>query len=191
MRLLKIGRHFIGSDQPTFIVAEISSNHQQNFIAAENLIRAAKKAGANAVKMQTFTPDTITLDSDKKYFWVDGENNPGTWKGQTFYNLYKKAFAPWEWHAPLQKLSQELGLEFFSSPFDITAVEFLTQLNLPCFKIAAYEATDIILLRAVAKTGKPIIISVGFASLEEIEYSIKILREEGAKDIIVLHCTAS
>ena len=191
MKTFKIGEREVGGENPTFIIAEVSCNHQQNYEQAEAIVRAAAKAGADAVKLQTYTPDTMTLNSNKKWFRVDGETNPDNWKGKTFYDLYKEAYTPWEWHPKLKKLANELGLIFFSTPFDPTAVTSLMELGVPVFKIAAYESTDITLLRAVAKTGKPVIISVGFATLPEVEYSIKTLRDAGAKDIAVLHCTTS
>ncbi len=191
MKTFTVGKHVVGDGQPAFIIAEVSCNHQQNYDQAEAIVRAAAKAGADAVKLQTYTPDTMTLDSTKKWFRVDGDTNPDNWKGKTFYDLYKEAYTPWEWHPKLQKLAHELGLEFFSSPFDKTAVEFLTGLNVPIFKIAAYESTDIPLLREVAKTGKPVIVSVGFATLEEVTQAVNTLRDAGAKDIAVLHCTTS
>lgn len=188
---MNIGGRLIGKDQPVYVIAEISSNHKQSYETAEKLVYAAKQAGADAVKMQTFTADTITIDSDKPWFMVDGDANPDTWKSRTFYNLYEAASAPWEWHIPLQKLSLGLGLDFFSTPFDTTAVKYLEDINVPCYKIAAYESTDVLLLRSIAKTGKPVIMSVGFASREEIEYSLQVLKDSGAREIALLHCTAS
>ncbi|MFQ5730310.1 MAG: N-acetylneuraminate synthase family protein, partial [Waddliaceae bacterium] len=181
----------IGDGHPCFIVAEMSSNHGQNLEKLKDLIRSASQAGADAVKLQTYTPDTITMDCDKPWFYVDAPDNPKEWKGQTFYQLYQKSYTPWEWHPEIKKIAEELGMIFFSSAFDATAVDFLETLNIPCYKIASYEATDIPLLRKVASTGKPIILSVGFATLEEIEYSISELREYGAQDIVLLQCTTS
>ncbi len=191
MRKIKIGDRVIGDGEPCFVVAEVSANHQQKFEKAVDIVRAAADAGADAIKLQTYTPDTITIDSDKKWFWVGGKDNPDAWKGKTFYDLYKDAYTPWEWHPKLKGIAEELGLIFFSTPFDATAVDFLEKLNVPCYKIASYEATDIPLLKKVAATKKPVIISVGFATLEEIELSISTLRENGAEDIIVLQCTTS
>ena len=186
-----IGNRIIGDGQPAFIIAEVSCNHQQNYAQAEAIVRAAANAGADAVKIQTYTPDTQTIDCDKPWFYVDGNSNPDSWKGRTFYQLYQEAYTPWDWDAKIQKLAQELGLIFFSTPSDPASVDFLETLNVPLYKIAAYEATDVTLLRAVARTGKPMIVSVGFATLAEVEYSIKVLRDSGAKDIAVLHCTTS
>lgn len=190
-KTIKIGKKEIGGEKPTFIVAEVSANHEQSFKKAEAIIKEAAKAGADAVKVQTFTPDTITLDSRKKWFFVGGKDNPKAWKGQTFHDLYQKAYMPWDWQPKLQKLAHSLGLEFFSAPFDETAVDFLEKMNVPCYKIAAYESTDFLLLRRVAKTKKPVIVSVGFSNLKEVEFTIETLRKYGAKEIIVLQCTTS
>lgn len=188
---IKIGNRLIGDGEPCFIVAEVSANHQQKFGQAIALVKAAAEAGADAVKLQTYTPDTMTINSDKKWFWVGGKDNPDAWKGKTFYQLYKGAYTPWEWHAELKDVAEDNGLVFFSTPFDDTAVDFLEKLNVPCYKIASYEATDIPLLKKVASTKKPVIISVGFATLDEIELSISTLRSAGTKDIVVLQCTTS
>lgn len=187
----KIEDRAVGEGSPTFIIAEVSCNHQQNFDQAVAIIKAAKWAGADAVKLQTFTPDTITLPARTKWFFVDGKDNPDTWKGQTFHDLYQKAYMPWDWQPKLQKVAHELGLIFFSTPFDLTAVDFLETLRVPCYKIAAYESTDIPLLKKVAATGKPVIMSVGFASFPEIEYSVKVLRDHGVRDLALLKCTTS
>lgn len=186
----KIGERKVGSGHPCFIVAEISSNHQQDYEQAVGIVKAAAAAGADAIKMQTYTAETITLDSRKDWFIVGGKDNPESWQKETFFDLYKKAYCPWEWQPKLKKLSEELGMMFFSTPFDDTAVDFLESMDVPCYKIASYEATDIPLLKRVAKTGKPVIMSVGFASLEEIDFSVSVLREHGAKDISLLHCVS-
>ncbi|MCI0565677.1 pseudaminic acid synthase [bacterium] len=191
MQTIKIGDKKIGRDYPTFIVAEISCNHRQKFENAAAIIRAAAEAGADAVKIQTYTPDTMTIDSGKKWFVVGGETNPKQWKKRTFYDLYKEAYTPWDWTPRLQKIARDLGLIFFSTPFDDTAVDFLEKLRMPAYKIAAYEANDIPLLARVARTKKPVIISVGFQTLPEIRLSVKTLRQNGARDIILLHSTAS
>ena len=185
------GERIIGPGQPAFIVAEMSSNHNQDLERAKRIIDAAAQAGADAIKVQTYTPDTITMDSDKKWFWVGGEENPDSWKQKTFYQLYQKSYLPWDWHAELQTYSEKQGLMFFSTPFDDTAVDFLETLNVPCYKIASYEATHIPLLRKVAKTGKPVIMSVGFATLDEVELSVQTLRDNGVKQLALLHCTTS
>lgn len=178
----------IGGNNPCFIVAELSGNHHHEYDEAVRLVKAAKEAGADAVKLQTYTPDTITLNSDQKWFRVGGEDNPRDWKGKTLYNLYQEAYTPWEWQPKLKKLADELGIILFSTPSDETAVDFLEGMHVPCYKIASYEATDFLLLRKVAKTEKPVIMSVGYASLEEIEFALKTLRKNGTKDIAVLHC---
>ena len=191
IRTIKIGKREIGEGKPTFVVAEMSANHDQNFKKAVSIIKAAARAGADAIKLQTFTPDTMTIDSREKWFWVGGENNPKSWKGQTFYDLYKKAYTPWEWFPRLKKIAEDLGLVFFSTPFDVTAVDFLEKLKMPAYKIAAYESIDIPLLKRVAKTGKPIIVSVGFSTLDEVCLTVDSLRKFGAKDIVILQCTTS
>ena len=172
-----------------FVVAEISGNHHQSYEEAEVLVTVARAVGADAVKLQTYTPDTITLNSDKEYFRVGAEaDNPRTWKGKTLYQLYQEAFTPWEWQPKLKKLADELGLILFSSPFDETAVDFLEEMNVPCYKIASYEVNDLILLKRVAQTGKPVIMSIGYASLEDIDLALETLRENGAGQIVLLHC---
>ncbi|MBI2474287.1 MAG: pseudaminic acid synthase [Candidatus Taylorbacteria bacterium] len=190
-KTLKIGKRQVGEGQPAFIVAEMSGNHEQNFDKAVSLIKAAKDSGADAIKIQTYTPDTMTIDSDLKWFRVGGEKNPQSWKGQTVYELYKKAFTPWEWVPKLRKIADDIGLIFFSTPFDATAVDYLEGLNMPCYKIAAYESIDVALLKRVAKTKKPVIVSAGFSSLDEVELMVKTLKKAGAKDLVVLQCTTS
>lgn len=185
------GTRTIGEGHPAFIVAEMSGNHHLNFDKAVEIIKAAAAAGADAIKIQTYTPDTMTIDCDKPYFYVKGKDQPDLWKGQKLYDLYKTAYTPWEWDEKLQTIANDLGLVFFSTPFDMTAVDFLEKLNMPCYKIASYEATDTMLLRKVAATGKPIIISVGFATLAEVIEAVATLREYGAKDIAVLHCVTA
>jgi len=181
----------IGLGHPTFIIAEMSGNHGQDFDRAGATVKAAKEAGADAIKLQTYTPDTITMDSDKEWFVVGGDKTPDDWKKKTLYELYKTSYTPWDWHPKLQALAKDMGLIFFSTPFDPTAVDFLEGLDVPCYKIASYEVTDIPLIKKVATTGKPVIMSVGFASLEEIELAVRTLRENGAKDIALLHCVTA
>ena len=188
---IRVGNRKIGADHPVFIVAEVSANHHQKYEEAERLIRTAARAGADAIKLQTYTPDTITIDSDKKWFFIGGKNTPASWKKENLYALYKKAYTPWEWQPKLKELTEKLGMIFFSTPFDATAVDFLEKLNVQCYKIASYEATDIPLLKKVAGTGKPVLLSVGFADSREIEEAIKTLKNAGAKDIAVLHCVTS
>lgn len=186
-----IGKRKIGAKEPCLIVAEMSANHCQNYKKAVSIIKAAKAAGADAIKLQTYTADTLTINSDKKWFQVGGEKNPNSWRKKTFYDLYQQAYMPWEWQPKLQKLAQKLGLIFFSTPFDATAVDFLNNLKVPCFKIASYECIDIPLLKKVAKTEKPVIMSVGYATLPEIELSVTTLRKYGTKDLAILHCLSS
>jgi pseudaminic acid synthase len=182
-----IGKKLIGGDN-TFIIAELSCNHNQDINIALKLIEEAYKAGADAIKLQTYTADTITLDSNKEEFIIKG----GTlWDGMTLYNLYKKAYTPWEWTPILMRKANELGMELFSSPFDITAVEYLEKCNCPAYKIASCEITDHILLKKIAETGKPVIISSGGASLEDLESAMNVLRNNGSKDIAMLKCTAA
>lgn len=188
---IKIGNKLIGSEQPCFIVAEVSANHGQSFEKAVEIVKAAAKAGADAVKLQTYTPDTLTIDSRKEWFLVGGKDNPDSWQGKTFYDLYKTAYTPWEWHPKLKEIAESLGLIFFSTPFDETAVDFLQGLDAPCFKVASYECTDVLLLRKIARTGKPVIMSIGFATLGEVELSLQTLHRYGACEIAVLHCVTS
>ena len=190
-KTIKIGNRLIGESNPCFIIAEVSCNHQQKYEQAVEIIKSAAAAGADAVKLQTYTQDTMTIDSRKKWFVVDAQDNPDTWKGRTFYDLYKDAYTPWEWHKPLKKLAESLGLVFFSTPFDSTAVDFLEKLKVPCYKIASYESTDIPLLKKVASTKKSVIMSVGFATQEEIDLSVETFKENGAKNIVLLQCTTS
>lgn len=188
---MHIGNKTVGAGNPCFVVAELSGNHHGEFDEAVALVKAAKEAGADAVKLQTYTEDTITLNSNKEWFIVEGNNNPDLWKNQTLYDLYSKGKTPWDWQPRLKKLADEQGIILFSSPFDETAVDFLETMQVPCYKISAYEATDFVLLRKVAKTGKPVIISFGYSSEEEIQFALDTLREFGAKDIVALHCITS
>jgi len=185
------GERIIGHGHPTFIIAEMSSNHGQNFEKAVEIVKAAARAGADAIKLQTYTPDTMTLNSGAEPFIVRGKDNPDGWKGQTLYDLYQKAYTPWEWHGALKKVAEQAGLVFFSTPFDATAVDFLEKMGVPLYKVASYEVTDLPLLKKIAKTGKPVIMSVGFASLEEVDLAVRTLRENGAKDLALLHCVTA
>lgn len=178
----------IGPGRPCFVVAELSGNHRQQFDEAVALVKAAKEAGADAVKLQTYTADTITLNSDKEWFRVGGEGNPDSWKGKTLYELYQEGYTPWEWQPKLKKLADEIGIILFSAPFDETAVDFLEAMQVPGYKIASYEATDFVLLRKVARTKKPVIISIGYASEEEVRFAVTTLRQNGTSEIAVLHC---
>lgn len=191
MREFSLGHRKVGAGHPCFIVAEMSANHGQDFETAVRIVKAAAAAGADAIKLQTYTPDTITIDSRKPWFMERSDDNPDDWKNMSLYELYQGAYTPWDWHPTLQDIARENGLVFFSSPFDATAVDFLEGLDVPCYKIASYEATDILLLRKVAQTGKPIIMSVGFATEAEIALSVETLRVNGAKDIALLHCVTA
>jgi len=171
----------------TFIVAELSANHGQKKKIAIESIRAAKRAGANAIKIQTYTADTLTINCDNDYFII----NEGLWKGRTLYDLYKEAYTPWEWHEELFRVAKEEGLICFSTPFDKTAVDFLEQFNPPIYKIASFEIQDIPLIEYVASKGRPMIMSTGIAELEDIELAVKTCRDAGNDNIILLKCTSS
>lgn len=191
-RTISIDKKTIGDGSPCFIVAEISANHHQNYEEAESLVRAAKYAGADAVKLQTYTADTMTLNSEKEYFRISGRDQPETWKGEILYHLYKKASTPWKWHPNLKKLADEIGILLFSSPFDETAVDFLEEkVDVKLYKIASYEVVHIPLLQKVASMHKPVILSIGFANVEEIKLALQSLKSHGASDIIVLHCVTA
>lgn len=188
MTYINIGHRKIGVNQPTYIVAELSANHNQEFNQAIQLIKAAKGAGADAIKIQTYTPDTLTIDCDNDYFRI----GKGTiWEGKTLYDLYREAYTPWEWQPKLKKIANDLEIDFFSSPFDKTAVDFLEEMELPAHKIASFELVDIPLIQYVAKTGKPIIMSTGMATLAEIDEAVTAAREAGCKELALLKCTSS
>ncbi len=171
-----------------FIIAELSANHNGSKQTAIETIKAAKRAGADAIKLQTYTAESMTLDCSNEDFII---NNNSIWDGQTFFELYKKAYTPWEWHKELFQVAQDEGLICFSSPFDKTAVDFLENLNNPIYKIASFEITDIPLIDYISKKGKPIIISTGIASLEDINLAIKTIRDNNNNNIAVLKCTSS
>lgn len=187
MQSFKIGSKTISHNHPTFIIAELSCNHNQNYESAIKLIHEAYKAGANAVKLQTYTPDTITLNSKKDYFKIGGT----IWENQYLYDLYEKAYTPWEWHKNLKEEANKLGMELFSSPFDTTAVDFLETLDIPAYKIASFEITDHILIKRIAETKKPVIISSGMASKEELQEAVDLLRKHGCPNIAMLKCTSA
>lgn len=169
------------------LVAEVSANHNQNIERAEAIIRAAAEAGADAVKLQTYTADTLTIPCDNEYFRIKGT----LWEGRTLHDLYQEAYTPWEWHPRLMALANSLGMACFSTPFDVTAVDFLESLNVPCHKVASFEVVDIPLLKKIATTGKPVIMSTGMATLAEIDEAVRTLRENGTKDLVLLKCTSS
>ena len=171
----------------TFIIAEMSANHNQHKDVAIETIKAAKKAGADAIKIQTYTADTITLNCNKPDFIV----GPGLWEGETYYNLYKKAYTPWEWHADIFHVAKEEGLICFSTPFDKTAVDLLEDLNNPIYKIASFEITDIPLIKYIASKRKPIILSTGIATEKDIQLALETIRGEGCNDITLLKCTSA
>jgi pseudaminic acid synthase len=184
---IQIGKRRIGSSEPVYFVAEVSANHHQDFDQAVRLVYAAKESGADAVKLQTYTPDTITISSDHEYFRVGG----GTlWDGRTLYELYSEAFTPWEWQPKLKKVANDVGMELFSSAFDPSAVEFLEKMEVPAHKVASFELVDIPLIEEMARTGKPLIISTGMATLEEIEEAVQAAFQAGAKQIALLKCTS-
>ncbi|MGB4903556.1 MAG: pseudaminic acid synthase [Saprospiraceae bacterium] len=184
---MQIGNYTISSTSPVFIIAELSANHNGSLDTAIETIRAAKRAGADAIKFQTYTADTITIDSKKNDFLIKGT----IWEGRNLHSLYSEAFTPWEWHEQLFAVAKEEGLECFSSPFDPTAVELLESLNVPAYKIASFEITDIPLIELVASKGKPIIISTGIAELEDIELAIDACERMGNENIAILKCTSS
>lgn len=184
----RIGNKEIGTNGSTFIIAELSANHMNDFNIAVKTIESIAKSGADAVKFQTFTPDTITIDCDNNYFQI----NQGTvWDGQVLHDLYEDAFMPWDWQPKLKKIAENLGLLVFSSPFDKTSVDFLEDMDVPAYKIASFEITDIPLIEYVASKGKPIIISTGIASFEDIELAIKTCKDVGNNQIALLKCTSS
>ena len=185
---MKIANKIIDEKNPVFIIAELSANHNQSYDLAVKTLKAAKKAGADAIKLQTYTPDTITIDCDNEYFQI----KQGTiWDGRTLYELYQQAYTPWEWHAPLKEIAEKEGLIFFSSPFDKTAVDFLEKLDVPAYKIASPEITDIPLMIYVARKNKPMIISTGIAKKEDIDLAIETCKDEGNNDLILLKCTSA
>ncbi len=185
---IRIGQHVIGPGQPVFVIAELSGNHGHSFNEAVKLVRLAKEAGADAIKLQTYTADTLTLPCDKEWFTIKG----GTvWDGRTLHNLYEESFTPWEWQPKLQEVARELGLELFSSAFDPSAVDFLERMHVPVHKIASPELIDIPLIEKMARTGKPLILSTGMASFAEIEEAVASARKAGASEICLLKCTSA
>ena len=183
---LTIAGRRIAADEAPYVIAEMSANHNGNIETAYKIIEAAKQAGADAVKLQTYRPDTITLNCDTEDFRIHG----GLWDGRTLYELYEEAHMPWDWHAPLFAHARKHGITLFSSPFDNTAVDLLEDLNAPAYKIASFEAVDIPLIKYVASTGKPMIISTGMADAEEIQEAIDAAREGGCKELAILHCVS-
>ena len=186
---IRLGDHSIGPDFPPFIIAEMSGNHNQSLDRAFQLVDAAASAGAHALKLQTFTPDSITLDSDRNEFTITDKQS--IWSGQKLYDLYQKAYTPWEWHQPIFERAKKLGLLCFSSPFDELAVDFLDDLGVPAFKIASFENNHIPLIQKAASTGKPLIISTGLASLSDLNRAVEAARSAGCQQIILLKCTST
>ncbi len=184
---MKINNYTINTSSSVFIIAELSANHNGSIETAIETIKAAKRAGADCIKLQTYTADTLTIDSNKDDFKINGT----IWEGKNYYQLYKEAYTPWEWHEQLFKVAEDEGLICFSSPFDKTAVDFLENLNAPAYKIASFEITDIPLIEYVASKGKPIIISTGIAELEDIELAVETCRKVGNNQIALLKCTSS
>jgi pseudaminic acid synthase len=179
----------IGPNHPPFIIAEMSGNHNQSLERALEIVEAAAKAGAHALKIQTYTADTMTLNLDNKDFKI--EDPESLWKGNTLYQLYQQAYTPWEWHKPIFDRARELGMIPFSTPFDETAVDFLEELDVPMYKIASFENNDIPLIKKVASTGKPMIISTGMATVAELDETVRVAREAGCKDLVLLKCTST
>ena len=185
---IEINGRAIGRDQPPYVIAEMSANHNQDYQQAVSLVHAAKDAGADAVKLQTYTPDTMTIDCDNEYFRI----GKGTiWEGRGLYELYSEAYTPWEWQPKLKAVANELGIDLFSAPFDLTAVEFLEDMEVPVFKVASFEIVDLPLIRRIAQTGKPIIMSTGMATLGEIDEAVRTVREAGGDDLVLLKCTSA
>ncbi len=185
---IQIGQRCIGTGQPVYIVAELSANHQQDFGRAVRIVQAAKDAGVDAVKLQTYTPDTMSIRSDRECFRISG----GTlWDGRTLHDLYGEAHTPWEWQPKLKAIANELGLELFSSAFDPSAVDFLERMEVPVHKVASPELVDVPLIEKMARTGKPLILSTGMATLEEIDEAIKAARKAGAAQLALLRCTSA
>lgn len=186
-RVIKIQGRRIGTGCQTYLIAEMSANHGQDFDQAVEILKAAKAAGADAIKLQTYTADTLTIDCNTPPFQIYG----GLWDGRNLYELYQEAYTPWEWQPKLKRLADEMGMAFFSTPFDDSAVDFLEEMQVPAYKIASFELVDTGLLRRVARTGKPVIMSTGMATLTEIEEAVTTLREAGAKEIALLKCTSA
>ncbi len=186
---MKIADREIGAGNPPFIIAEMSGNHNQSLERALSIVDAAAEAGAHAVKLQTYTADTMTLDLDTGEFFIDDPKS--LWKGHTAHGLYQQAYTPWDWHGPIFDHAKKRGLIAFSSPFDDSAVDFLETLDVPCYKIASFEVTDLPLIRKAAKTGKPLIMSTGMASLADLGEAVDAARSSGCKDLVLLKCTST
>ena len=186
LRTIEIGGRRVGTGYPTYVVAEMSANHNNDYQQAVDIIHAAKEAGADAVKLQTYTPDTLTLDADNEHFRISGT----IWEGRTLHDLYSEAYMPWEWQPKLKAVADEVGVHLFSSPFDDTAIALLEEMEVPAFKVASFENVDLGLLKKIAKTGKPIIMSTGMASLSELDEAVRTIRESGGEELAILKCTS-
>ena len=187
--MIAVAQRKISTDHDPFIIAEMSGNHNQSLARALEIVEAAARTGAHALKLQTYTPDTMTLDLNEGEFFISDDKSP--WKGRSLYELYREAHTPWEWHKPIFDRARELGLIVFSTPFDETAVDFLECLDVPCYKIASFENTDIPLIKKVASTGKPMVISTGMATIAELDETVRAARENGCQDIVLLKCTST
>lgn len=186
---IQIGRFKVGPCHRPFLIAEMSGNHNQSLDRALQIVEAAAASGAHALKLQTYTADTITLDVSEGEFFIQDDKN--LWKGKSLHQLYKEAYTPWEWHAPIMKRAEELGMVCFSTPFDETAVDFLESLDVPCYKVASFENTYIPMIKKIAKTGKPMIVSTGMASLAELEETVNTIKKMGLEDLVLLKCTST
>lgn len=189
MDLLKLGRFTIGQAAPPLVIVEMSGNHNQSLERALAIVEAAARSGVQAVKLQTYTADTMTLNLEEGEFRID--DPASLWQGTSLYQLYQRAYTPWEWHRPIFRRCHELGLVGFSTPFDATAVDFLEELSVPCYKIAAFENTDLPLIRKVAATGKPMLISTGMATAAELDETVRTAREAGCRELVLLKCTST
>lgn len=186
---IKLAQCKLGPDHPPFVIAEMSGNHNQSLTRALAIVEAAAKAGVHAIKIQTYTADTMTLDIDNHEFSIT--DSESLWKGTKLYNLYSQAYTPWEWHESIFNRCKELGLVAFSTPFDETAVDFLESLDVPAYKIASFECTDLRLIRKAVATGKPLLISTGMSTVAELDETVRVAKEAGCKDLILLKCTSS
>lgn len=184
---ITVNKRRIDADAPVYVIAEMSANHGQDFNQAVQILRAAKEAGSDAVKLQTYTPDTMTIDCDEEPFRIKGT----LWAGRNLHDLYGEAYTPWDWQPKLKEIAEQLGLDLFSTPYDETAVDFLEKMDVPAYKVASFEVVDLPLLRRIAKTGKPIIMSTGMATLAEIDEAVRTIREAGGTQLALLKCTSA
>lgn len=188
MNKIKISSKYVGADCPVYIIAEVSANHNQKFDQAIKIIHAAKESGADAIKLQTYTADTITINCNNEYFKI---GKGSIWEGRNLYELYTEACTPWEWQPKLKAIANDLGMDLFSTPFDTTAVDFLDEMDVPAYKVASFELVDLPLLSYIAKKKKPIIMSTGMATLAEIDEAVRAIRDVGGSDLILLKCTSA